>query len=335
MGETPPVARDLLMPAEWQPHARTWMAFPPAVYGGGSPAVAREAWSAVARAIARFEPVAMVVDPADVDHARALVGDVAEVVIVPLNDAWARDIAPTFVKDGSETVAVDWEFNGWGAQSWAHWDKDRQVARAIAAHLGVEVVAGSLVNEGGGIEVDGAGTVLLTESVQRDPARNPGLTRTDVEARVHAALGTTRALWLERGLAGDYLEFGTRGHVDLVAKFVRPGVAMVHDQRDPSHPDHAVTLDATERLGEAGYEVVPVPAPATREVDGRTCDWSYVNCYVCNDAVILGTYGDDRDDEAAGVLRTLFPRREVVRVDARPLFALGGGVHCITQQQPA
>jgi agmatine deiminase len=110
---------------------------------------------------------------------------------------------------------------------------------------------------------------------------------------------------------------------------------MVHDQRDSSHPDHDVSAAVMSQMAAAGFEVIAVPAPSTREVDGRLCDWSYVNCYLCNDAVILGVYGDEQDDEAAGVLRTLFPERTIVRVDARPLFALGGGVHCITQQQPA
>jgi agmatine deiminase len=329
-----PAARGFAMPPEWAPHAATWMAFPPAIYGGGSPDVARSAWCTVAREITRFEPVMMMTDPPDVTAAREMLDEVIEIVPVPLDDAWARDIGPTLVSDGSSLLAVDWTFNGWGAQPWARWENGQHAAATVAAHLGVEAVSGDLVNEGGGIEVDGAGTVILTSTVQLDPDRNPGLTRDDVEARVHAALGTSRALWLNRGLAGDYLEFGTRGHVDLVVKFVAPGVALVHDQTDPSHPDHEVSLAATRMLLDAGADVIPMPAPSTREVAGRICDWSYVNCYVCNDAVILGVYGDVHDDEAAGVLRTLFPRREVVCVDARPLFALGGGVHCITQQQP-
>ena len=277
----------------------------------------------------------MVVDPADVAVAHGMLGGAAELVPVALDDAWARDIAPTFVSDGTSVLAVDWTFNGWGAQPWAAWDQDQHVARAVSAHAGVDSFFSDLVNEGGGIEVDGAGTVVLTSTVQLDPGRNPDLSRADVEARVHAALGTSRALWLARGLAGDYLEFGTRGHVDLVVKFVAPAVAVVHDQADPSHPDHEASAAAHALLVAAGVDVVALAAPTTREVAGRICDWSYVNCYVCNDAVILGVYGDERDDAAAGVFRTLFPRREVVCVDARPLFALGGGVHCITQQQPA
>lgn len=335
MADASLAARGFAMPPEWAPHAATWMAFPPAVYGGGSLEAARRGWVDVALAIVPFEPVSMVVDPADIAAAHALLGDAVQYVEMPLNDAWMRDIGPTFVTTDAEIAAVDWTFNGWGAQSWARWNKDRDVARAIAAHMGIESVPGDLINEGGGIEVDGAGTVILTSTVQLDPERNPGLTPADVETRVHAVLGTTRALWIPRGLSGDYLDFGTRGHVDLVAKFVGTGRVMVHDQRDVSHPDHAVSAAVMSQMSEAGFEVVAVSAPLTREVDGRLCDWSYVNCYLCNDAVILGVYGDEQDDEAAGVLRTLFPERTIVRVDARPLFALGGGVHCITQQQPA
>jgi agmatine deiminase len=324
------------MPAEWAPHDATWMAFPPAVYDGSTTLrAARETWSDVALAISTSERVCMVVRPEDRDAAARLLGSAVALVDVALDDAWARDVAPSFVTraDGA-VVAVDWVFNGWGAQSWATWDNDARVASEIAARLGFERYASDLVNEGGGIEVDGAGTVIATTTVQRDPHRNGARTVESVENELRVALGATRVLWLDRGLAGDYLEFGTRGHVDLVAKFVSTTTVVIHEQINPAHPDYAVSANARAVLEGAGYDVVPLPAPPRETVAGRVCDWSYVNSYVTNDAVILGVYGEPTDDEAMSTFRTLFPDRRIVAVDARPLFALGGGVHCVTQQQP-
>jgi agmatine deiminase len=311
------------------------MAFPPRVYDGGALAEARAAWAHVARVIGEFEPVALVVAPADAAAAAAALPGEVSLVEAPLDDAWARDIGPTFVRDPEgRLAAVDWRFNGWGAQAWARWSHDDEVAAVIAAHEGVERHRSDLVNEGGGIEVDGAGTVVITETVQLDPRRNPGLARDDVESRLRATLGVHRVLWLARGLDGDYQEFGTRGHVDLVVKFLSPTRAVFHDQRNPAHPDYAVSRAARALLEAAGYEAIGLRAPARESVDGRRCDWSYVNCYLANDALVLGVYDDEADDAAVATLRTLVPDRRVVTVDARALFALGGGVHCITQQQP-
>jgi agmatine deiminase len=331
-----PADQGLAMPAEWTSHAATWMAFPPAVYAGStSLREAREAWSDVAFAVSVSERVFMMVRPQDRDEAFRLLGSAVELVDVALDDAWARDVAPTFVTGpAGELVAVDWVFNGWGAQPWASWANDEHAAAAVAAHLGVARYQSDLVNEGGGIEVNGAGTVVVTKTVQLDPNRNGDRGVASVESELRRALGVERVLWLERGLNGDYQEFGTRGHVDLVAKFVSPSVAVVHDQGNHAHPDFAVSREVRETLEAAGFEVVSLPAPATESLDGRLCDWSYVNCYFANDAVIVGVYGEKSDDVALGTFRTLFPDRRIVAVDARPLFALGGGVHCITQQQP-
>ena len=216
-----PSAGGWRMPAEWAPHERTWMAWPSAGYTLGDTEAdaeeARDTWAAVARAVARFEPVTVVVDPADEAVARDSLGYRIEVVTAPLDDAWMRDIGPTFVvgADGS-LGGVDWVFNGWGAQRWATWDKDTRVASFVAARAGATRILSDLVNEGGGLHVDGLGTVLLTETVQLDPGRNPGLGRAEVEAEMARTIGATTCIWLPRGLTRDYDEFGTRGHVDIV-----------------------------------------------------------------------------------------------------------------------
>ncbi|MFE1949239.1 agmatine/peptidylarginine deiminase [Streptomyces sp. NPDC059524] len=336
-----------VMPPEWAPHERTWMAWPspnPTFADDTGLAEACAAWARVARAVRRHEPVTVVVGPGQLDEARELLGEDIELVERELDDAWMRDIGPTFVKDTEtgELAAVDWTFNGWGAQDWARWEHDSKVARHIADLTGVPVHSTAMVNEGGGIHVDGEGTVLLTETVQLDPDRNQGWTRERVEAEVHARLGTTKAIWLPRGLTADYGEFGTRGHVDIVAAFAAPGVVLVHTQRDPAHPDFEVSKEILQALrGQTDakgrtLEIVEVPAPTvlTDPEDGGWVDYSYINHYLCNGGVVLCGFDDPNDEEAAAIFRRLFPERTVTLVDARTIFAAGGGIHCITQQQP-
>ncbi|MFF0447152.1 agmatine/peptidylarginine deiminase [Streptomyces sp. NPDC004609] len=344
------------MPPEWAPHERTWMAWPVpnTTFSGEDLAASRRAWAGVARAVRRFEPVTMVVGPGQSEDARALLGLDIDLVERDLDDAWMRDIGPTFVTDGTRLAAVDWVFNGWGAQEWARWDHDSRIAREIADLVGVPVHSSPLVNEGGGIHVDGEGTVLLTETVQLGPERNPGWTRAGVEEEIHARLGTSKAIWLERGLTADYPPtpaerhagapsgYGTLGHVDIVAAFAGPGVIVAHTQPDPAHPDHelcrgnvAFLRTQTDARGRP-IEVIEVPAPtAVRNEEGGWADYSYINHYVCNGGVVLCAFDDPRDEQAAALFRRLYPDREVTLVDARTIFAGGGGIHCITQQQPA
>ncbi|MFH8365391.1 agmatine/peptidylarginine deiminase [Streptomyces sp. NPDC018031] len=340
-----PAADGFRMPAEWAPHDRTWMAWPGpnATFGEeGDPALqrARHAWTAVARAVRRFEPVTVVAGTGQGRAARRFLGPGIDIVEAPLNDAWMRDIGPTFLTGGDGLAATDWVFNGWGAQDWAVWDLDRHIGEFVARRAGARRYASPLVNEGGGIHVDGEGTVLLTETVQLDPDRNPGWTHEQAEAEIHAQLGTTKAIWLPRGLTRDYDQFGTRGHVDIVAAFAAPGVVVAHTQPDPLHPDHEVCQEIVKLLRHStdarGREltVVELPAPTVLEADGELVDYSYVNHYLCNGGVVLCAFGDPRDEHAAGIFRRLFPDRTVTLVDAREIFANGGGIHCITQQQP-
>lgn len=331
------------MPAEWERHVRTWMAWPSTGYTlGETPAQADEAratWAAVALAIADFEPVSLIVTAEAASIARDYLGRRTRhpitLVEAELDDAWMRDIGPTFVIDGDRIAGIDWVFNGWGAQGWARWDLDAQIASHICSHEQIDTLRSPLVNEGGGIHVDGAGTVLVTDTVQRDPGRNPNWTRDEVEAELSRTLGVERVVWLPRGLTRDYDEFGTRGHVDIVACFVPDGRVLVHDQRDPHHPDFAVSEEIRSTLHDAGLETIDLPAPTVLRDDEGWVDYSYVNHYVVNDGVILCSFDDPNDQIAAGILRQVYPGRDVVLVDARPLFARGGGIHCITQQQPS
>lgn len=345
-GEDATAAPVWRMPSETAPHDCTWMAWPSQGYTlGDTPDevdLARRTWAAVANAVIEFEPVRMVVVPDDLAVAETLLHPQVELVPAALDDAWMRDIGPSFVHsaDGTRLGAVDWVFNGWGAQEWATWEHDARIASFVAELAGAQRIGSELVNEGGGIHVDGLGTVLLTETVQLDPGRNPGLTRADVEAELARTIGATTCIWLPRGLTRDYDEFGTRGHVDIVATIPSPGVILLHDQREAAHPDHAVSRELRELLEDARdargerFEVVGVPAPRTLADDDGPVDWSYLNHLVVNGGVIACTFGDEQDDASLGVLADAYPGRRVVGVDARPLFDRGGGIHCITQQQP-
>ncbi|WP_144874442.1 agmatine/peptidylarginine deiminase [Microbacterium sp. 1.5R] len=336
------------MPAETAPHERTWMAFPAEGPTLGDTTVEREegyaTWTAVAHAVAEFDTVAMLVDPAEITRARRMLSRDIDIVEAPVDEFWMRDSGPTFVVDDERPGvlgAVDWIFNGWGAPEWAQWGEAAQHARIIAGAVGAELVSSTLVNEGGGIHVDGEGTVLLTDTVQLDPRRNPYADRQRVEAEMTRTIGATKAVWLPRGLTRDYDDFGTNGHVDIVATIVSPGRLLLHDQRDPDHPDHAVSRELRSHLAEqtdaAGrrFEIIDLPAPSRLRDDEGFVDWSYVNHLVTNDGVVACGFGDEKADAAAReILADAYPGRRVVTVDARPLFDRGGGIHCITQQQP-
>lgn len=337
------------MPAETAPHERTWMAFPRAGITLGDEADSAEeayaAWTAVAHAVAEFEPVTMVVDPSERERAQRMLGSHIERVEAPLDEFWMRDFGPTFVLDDERPGilgAVDWTFNGWGDPAWSEWRKSAETARFAAQHTGAELISSVLVNEGGGIHVDGDGTVLLTETVQLDPRRNPYADRARVEAELARTIGATHAIWLPRGLTRDYDEFGTNGHVDIVATIPSPGTLLLHTQRNAEHPDYAVSrelrafLESTTDVGGRPWNIIELPAPETLRDDEGFVDWSYVNHLVVNDGVVACGFSEERADAAAAeILAAAYPGRRVTTVDARPIFARGGGIHCITQQQPA
>jgi agmatine deiminase len=336
------------MPAETAQHERTWMAFPREGITLGDDAAEREegyaAWTAVAHGVAEFEPLTMVVDPSELDRARRMLSSEIEILEAPLDEFWMRDFGPTFVVDDERPGvlgAVDWIFNGWGAPAWAEWKKSAEIARFVADRVGAELVSSVLVNEGGGIHVDGEGTVLLTETVQLDPNRNPYADRARVEAELARTIGATHAIWLPRGLTRDYDDFGTNGHVDIVATIPSPGTLLLHSQDNPGHPDFEVSRELRALLSEttdaAGrpWNIVDLPAPETLRDHEGFVDWSYVNHLVVNDGVIACGFGEERADAAAReILAAAYPGRRVVTVDSRPIFARGGGIHCITQQQP-
>ena len=328
------------MPAEWQPHERTWMAWMEQDYSESSTPESTErmhrAWASVANTVVDFETVTMLVSADYESEARKYLDSRVEVMIAKIDDGWMRDSGPTFVTNGETIAAVDWVFNGWGNQGdWASWENDDAVASLVASRVGVESFRSKLVNEGGGIHVNGAGVVLATETVQLGPERNPGWTKAQVEAELNSRLGTDRVIWVKRGLTRDYEDFGTRGHIDIVACFASEDTILFHKQTNPEHPDFEVSLEVEATLRAAGdFKLIPVEAPTVLRDDKGFVDYSYINHYVCNGAVILCAFDDPNDEKAKQALEQVYSDREVILVDARELFARGGGIHCITQQQP-
>lgn len=328
----------LRMPAEWAPHERTLIAWPAreeAWRGGATIEQARDAHAAVVAAVAAFEPVTLVADPAHAEDARRRVpGENVEVVALPIDDSWLRDSGPIVVTDGIVRAGIDFRFNAWG-EAFTPYDKDAAIAQRLLDHLEIERFGSPIVLEGGSIAVDGEGTLLTTEQCLLNPNRNPLLDRADIERELRLQLGAEKIVWLGQGLVEDA---DTDGHVDNVAAFVAPGRVLLQTVEDDDDPNWASARENRRRLQEAGLDVIDLPLlPRAKHADdGDTVAVPYMNFYLCNGAAIVpvAQLDHDMDEEALTRLRALLPGREVVGVPGRVLALGGGGVHCITQQIP-
>ncbi len=328
------------MPDEGDAHKRTWMAFGASrtVWGGKLLPEVQRNLALIANTIARFEPVSMLVRDEDLSTARSLVGSGVELIVCPLDDLWIRDSGPVFVRtEKGARAAVDFNFNGWGRkQSFA---RDAGVAEFASGIARVRRLETTLVLEGGGIEVDGEGTAIITESCVLNPNRNPRVSKADCEAELKRLLGLESIIWLP-GIRGKDI---TDGHTDFYARFARPGVVVAGYDPDPASFDHAVTKRHLEILRAATdsdgrkLEVEVLTAPASTRDAFANDDFAagYINFYVCNGAVVAPEFGDRESDTAARrTLEKLFPNREVVQINVDGIAAGGGGIHCTTQQEP-
>jgi agmatine deiminase len=335
------MATGLTMPPEWAEHERTLMAWPTRVeLWGEALEEAKRVYAEIARAIAAFEPVLMVVPPGSAAEARDLVGAGVDLVEIPIDDSWIRDSGPIFVTGPSGNRAgVDFRFNAWG-EKFKPFDRDDALPKALLAHLGVERVEAPLVLEGGSINVDGEGTLITTEQCLLNPNRNPELDRDQIAALLLEYLGAERVVWLPHGLVEDH---DTDGHVDNVAAFVAPGRALLQTVADVASPNYErlqenleLLRSSTDARGRA-IEVVELDVLPMTDVRGEPGCVPYTNLYLANGAAIVPVGGDDpdRDEEVLAMLGRLLAPREVVPVPGRLLAEGGGGVHCITQQVPA
>jgi agmatine deiminase len=332
-----PVGR---MPAEWEPHAGCFMGWPanPKAWGRDLADVQRD-YVAVAQAIRRFEPVTMLVEPDAVADARRQLGTDIAIIPLPLNEAWLRDSGPSFVKRPDGALAgVAWRFNGWGGAS-PDFAPDTLVARRLLGILGLPVASSALAFEGGALHVDGEGTLLTTETVVFAKNRNPGITRAAAEAEFARTLGIAKTIWLP----GNPYEKGTDGHIDGIACFVRPGRVLFETSASSREELRGVTernrralegqTDARGRALEFDY-VQEAPDLARGTSEGWGYSTSYVNFYIANGGVVMPKFGVPADDAARAAIAAAFPDRVVVQVDISTLAGGGGGIHCVTQQQP-
>ncbi len=325
------------LPAEWEPHARTWMAWPcrEEIWFRGLPA-AQAAFVEVAHAIARFEPVTMLAPPFAAGAARDRLGSDIEVVEMPIDDSWTRDTAPSFVIEDGALKASCFTFNAWGGKYEPHAD-DAEMGRRIAAHLGLQTASSDLTFEGGGLSTDGEGTLLVTESCLMNPNRNPGWSRDEIDAELTRLLGVEKVIWLP----GDWDEEETDGHVDGIAVFAGPGRVMIETPgRDPIpwadalHANRAALEGQTDAKGRP-IELIPIEPASAADPSGERFCTAYVNFYICNGAVIAPAYGIEADARTRDLLEDTFPGREVVQVMVPDIAIGGGGIHCITHEEPA
>jgi agmatine deiminase len=347
------------MPAEFDFHNGCWMLWPrrgDTWRMGAKPAQA--AFVNVAKAIAEFEPVTVGVSHRQWENARAMLPDTVRVVEIASNDAWMRDVGPTFVINDHGTIrGVDWEFNAWGGLDgglYFPWSRDSLVARKVLEIERAGRYRAPLVMEGGSFHVDGQGTLITTEECLLHRNRNPQMTQKQIETCLKNYLNVAKVIWLEKGVYKDE----TNGHVDNLCCYVNPGEVLLTWSDDPEDPQHEISKHAFELLStekDARGRPLTVhkihqPDPMTiseSECQGldasetakprRTGDRlaaSYVNFYIANRGIVMPLFDDPHDQAAVDLLTRLFPGRRIVGVKSREILLGGGNIHCITQQIP-
>ncbi|MFO0780647.1 MAG: agmatine deiminase family protein [Candidatus Gracilibacteria bacterium] len=336
-----------LMPAEWEPHEGTWLAWPHN----------REHWPGkfeptpltyveIIRAVAESEKVFVTVNGPDMEaEARSYLqkGDVSSELLkniffyhIPTDASWARDHGPIFVRDeNGKLLITDWIFNAWG-DKYRPYDQDDVVPQKIGAILGFDVVQPGMVLEGGSIEVNGQGLLLTTEQCLLNQNRNPSMNREEIEAHLGRYLGIKKVLWLKEGIVGD----DTDGHIDDIARFVNPTTVVCAVESDPQDENYPILQECLEDLKKMTDQdgkplnVVAVPMPEPVVHAGERLPASYVNFLITNKSVLVPTFRSSRDQEALAVLARCFPDRKIVGIDCWDLVWGLGTIHCSTQQQP-
>ncbi|KAL1918113.1 uncharacterized protein VTP21DRAFT_3379 [Calcarisporiella thermophila] len=328
------------LPAEWEKHARTFMVWPASqsIWGYELPDV-RNDIAQIARAIAKYEPVVVLAHPDQAQKAKSVLGTEIEVISAMVDDLWARDTAPVFAEEAHKVVGIDFNFNGWGKKQ-KH-ANDAQVARTILAKYAIPRIQAPIVSEGGSLETDGQGTLLITESSVVNDNRNPGRSRDEIEQDLKRVLGIKKVIWLQ-GVRGKDI---TDAHVDALVRFVAPGVVILNRPAPGSPPDvwsrssdqaKKVLQSATDVRG-SPLKIIELFEPDRKKIRGRGAEFlaSYVNYYVANGAVIVPQFGDEEADKRAQqILRECYPGRDIVPVEIDTLASGGGGIHCATHDQP-
>ena len=344
MPQETPAELGYRMPAEWEPHAATWLSWPrregisfPDSYDRVMPT-----FRAMVEALVESEPVNInVCNGAHEAQAQAILKGIAPERItfhrIATNEPWCRDHGPVFlVREKEPRLAiVDWDYNAWGGK-YPPCDLDEVVPTRVGEKLGLPVFHPQMILEGGSIDVNGAGALLTSESCLLNPNRNPSLGRAEIEQRLRDYLGVHEILWLGDGIEGD----DTDGHIDDLTRFVseRAVVTVVEQNRDDSNyaplQKNLVRLRQLRVNGQP-LEITELPMPAKIIRDEQVLPASYANFYTANECVLLPTFADPNDATAIAVIQRAFPKRRVVPIDCRELIWGLGAFHCLTQQQPA
>jgi len=348
------------MPAEFERHDGCWMLWPERADSYRLAArPAQAAYVEVATAISHFEQVTMCVSSAQYQFARAKLPGNIRIVEMSSNDAWMRDIGPTFVNDGHTIRAVDWGFNAWGGLNgglYFPWDQDELVAQKVAEIERVDRYKAPLILEGGSITVDGEGTLITTKQCLLNPNRNPQLSMLEIETYLQNYLNVQKIIWLEHGCLFDE----TDGHVDDVCCFIRPGEIALTWTDDKNDPQYEVLLEAYDILkssrdfhgrsiqvhkihqpdpvcftAEESGGIEPIDGTYPRPAGMRMAA-TYINFYFANDGAVVPLFDDPHDTSALQTIQELMPERKVMGIiHGREIILGGGNVHCITQQQPS
>ena len=323
------------MPGEWAEHEACWMAWPARVDLWPNVEATKIAYADVANTIAEFESVKLIVKPSMIDDAKKFVSEKVQLIEMEIDDSWARDSGPNFmINDSSSLSGSTWEFNAWG-EKFEPYDQDALMGRRILNLMNAEEFKSEMIAEGGGITVDGEGTVITTESCFLNKNRNPNMTKKEVEEELCRTLGAEKVLWIP----GDVNETGTDGHIDGIAAFIEPGRVLVEINSDKSDPHYPVCMDNLNALKDAKdargrkLQIETIYEGDYSELVFDECR-SYINSYLANDAVIVPGYNHERDEWAIETYKKIYPERSVVQVQISDIAIGGGGIHCITQQEP-
>ncbi|MBX3145885.1 MAG: agmatine deiminase family protein [Gemmatimonadales bacterium] len=345
--ETPAEA-GFSMPPEWAPHRGTWLSWPHRESSWpGKLHLIPTVFGEIVRHLAGREEVHINVADAAMEAGARLTLAHAGVPTTQVffhhhltNDAWCRDHGPIFVqreRNGrNEQIILDWGFNAWG-NKYPPFEDDDRIPTLIGEKFGIPVVHPGLILEGGSIDVNGAGTLLTTESCLLNPNRNPSLSKDEIEQALRQYLGVANVLWLGDGIEGD----DTDGHIDDLTRFVDPTTVVTVVETDPSDRNYGPLQDNLERLSRMRdqdgrtLDIVTLPMPRALYEDGQRIPASYANFYVANGVVLMPGYDVERDEIARETLQSCFPDREVVVIDCTDLAWGLGAIHCVTQQWPA
>jgi len=341
MGSTTRTPQELgyRTPAEWEPHAATWLSWPrrEGISFPGSFDRVLPTLRTMVAAIVESEPVCInVVNGAHEAEARAVLDTLPHQECIayyeiPTNEPWCRDHGPIFLTraDDPKLAVVDWDYNAWGGK-YPPCDLDEVVPTRIAEILKVPVFYPKMILEGGSIEVNGAGACLTTEGCLLNKNRNPDLSRDEIEKRLRDFLGVREILWLGQGTEGD----DTDGHIDNLARFVSERTVVAIAEKDRSSPNYEPLQENLRRLREMNLDIIELPTTRRVVREDLVLPMSYANFYIANTVVLAPTYADPNDEVALSILRKCFPARRVIGIDCRELIWGLGAFHCLTQQQP-